>query len=826
MSDLHDPAVLATEARWVRALARGLVVDDALADDLAQDAWVAALQRAEPVVAWRAWCASVVRRRLFERRREEAARAARERHGARGEALPSTVEMVERAATHQSLVEAVLALEEPYRTTVLWRYFEDLSPRAIAQRSGIPVATVHTRLARARERLRARLDREHGGDRTAWMSALVPFAPGSAHSMALGGTLLKTSTKVVAAVLLVLGTAAVVWQFGPEEVRPGAGQGARLELEHAADAEPLAAPEEGLAAVAADAERRRSTEFEAAQAITPVTAPAVVARTLRGRVIDHRGQGLSGVRLRTSPSRSGADETLASGAGGRFEIANAGELDLVHSDDARWTTVLAGSGKAAREALVVVAPRIELAGRVVDELGAGVRGADVTIDVPRAFGSDFDVPLDGAVGLAWRTSTDTEGAFALAEVPALDVARILVAAGGFEPSAEAVPAVTTRDLVVVLRRGPTSHARVRGIVVDARGAFVRDARVAAGSQTTLSDSAGRFELDLEQHPRPTRVTAVKRGLAPAFHELAAADTQGEIVLRLEETLLAISGRVLDGAGRPVAGARVWLEDATYFGFVGARPVHVETLVARDDAPLWSFATTTDEGAFRIDGLLDREYHVAAIEERTLLRADRPAVRAGERDLVLRLPADELHPRVHGQVVDMDGQGVGSVRVQVQRPGITIELPGGGTFDEWAHRAPLETDAEGRFELLDVPKKGAELFANGEPILFQGLRVEDIGDPLDVRLAVHRRMHLRVELDPPLERADSASVLDGDGAPVILRVMRGETSFTNRRTELVDGRSHVLSLSDAARTLVLSKAGVEVARIPIVLVRGETNVVRW
>lgn len=77
MSDLHDPAILATEARWVRALAHGLVVDDALADDLAQDAWVAALQCAEPIVAWRAWCAAVVRRHLLERRREEAARAAR-----------------------------------------------------------------------------------------------------------------------------------------------------------------------------------------------------------------------------------------------------------------------------------------------------------------------------------------------------------------------------------------------------------------------------------------------------------------------------------------------------------------------------------------------------------------------------------------------------------------------------------------------------------------------------------------------------------------------------------------------------------------------------
>jgi len=39
--------------------------------------------------------------------------------------------------------------------------------------AGVPVATVHTRLSRALEKLRARLDREHGGKRRAW---LVPVA--------------------------------------------------------------------------------------------------------------------------------------------------------------------------------------------------------------------------------------------------------------------------------------------------------------------------------------------------------------------------------------------------------------------------------------------------------------------------------------------------------------------------------------------------------------------------------------------------------------------------------------------------------------------------
>jgi hypothetical protein len=69
----------------------------------------------------------------------------------------------------------VLALEEPYRETVLLRYFENLPPRAIARRLAVPVETVRTRLKRALETLRARLDRDYGA-RGAWSLALVPFA--------------------------------------------------------------------------------------------------------------------------------------------------------------------------------------------------------------------------------------------------------------------------------------------------------------------------------------------------------------------------------------------------------------------------------------------------------------------------------------------------------------------------------------------------------------------------------------------------------------------------------------------------------------------------
>src|SRR5262245_10505070 len=198
MTDVPDLSSLAAQTRWVRALARELVLDPALADDLAQDAWVAAVESGHDLGALkRGWFGTVLRRRLFERRREQAARTERETRSARREELPSTLAMVERAAIQRDLVQAVLDLDEPYRTTVLWRFFEELEAREIAERAGIPVATVHTRLARALEKLRARLDREHRGERDAWMPALALVANrgGSGHAV-LGTLLMKTSTKI------------------------------------------------------------------------------------------------------------------------------------------------------------------------------------------------------------------------------------------------------------------------------------------------------------------------------------------------------------------------------------------------------------------------------------------------------------------------------------------------------------------------------------------------------------------------------------------------------------------------------------------------------
>src|SRR5262245_48236445 len=138
-------AALLADASWVRALARALVADAATADDLAQETLLAALERGgDESPMPRRWLAAVLRNLARRAHRGDARRAARESATARPEALPSAHELVERAEGLRRLVALVLALEEPYRSTVLLRYVEELSPSEIAARQRVPVATVKT----------------------------------------------------------------------------------------------------------------------------------------------------------------------------------------------------------------------------------------------------------------------------------------------------------------------------------------------------------------------------------------------------------------------------------------------------------------------------------------------------------------------------------------------------------------------------------------------------------------------------------------------------------------------------------------------------------
>src|SRR5688572_28629426 len=210
------PEALLAQASWLRGLARGLVAEDEV-DDVCQEALLAALRGPprEPD-SLRAWCVSVVRKLAAQVHRGHARRVRRERRAAHPEALPSTVELVERVALQHGVVAAVLDLNEPYRSAVLWRFFEDLPPLQIAQRLHAPVETVRTWQKRGLALLRRRLDGEWG-DRKAWVVPLAglarigdpPTVIGAAAALTAGALTMGIKLKVALGAGVLVGVAAL-----------------------------------------------------------------------------------------------------------------------------------------------------------------------------------------------------------------------------------------------------------------------------------------------------------------------------------------------------------------------------------------------------------------------------------------------------------------------------------------------------------------------------------------------------------------------------------------------------------------------------------------
>lgn len=216
---VHDPVALLEHSEWVRALARTLVRDPVVAEDVVQETWLAALRQPPPGDRpARAWLAAVARNVARQFGRAQSRRDRREAASARSEALPSDQELGERVALQQWVVDEVMGLDEPYRHTILLRFFEGLPPRDIALRMGIPLETVKSRLRRGLERLRGRMDSARGPGGVRGVLALLPLTTPTPTSAVGAGALLmgkKSLALVAVALVLFVGGWWVVGLLGP-----------------------------------------------------------------------------------------------------------------------------------------------------------------------------------------------------------------------------------------------------------------------------------------------------------------------------------------------------------------------------------------------------------------------------------------------------------------------------------------------------------------------------------------------------------------------------------------------------------------------------------
>jgi RNA polymerase sigma factor (sigma-70 family) len=145
-------------------LARWLTRDEHEAEDLVQEAYLRALKSFAGFhgADGRAWLLMIVRNTCYtwlERKRARGPGSTFDEkiHGAQDDTLnPETLLL--RKEDRESVQQAVEALPVELREVVVLRELEGLSYKEIAAIANIPIGTVMSRLARARDRLQVQLD--------------------------------------------------------------------------------------------------------------------------------------------------------------------------------------------------------------------------------------------------------------------------------------------------------------------------------------------------------------------------------------------------------------------------------------------------------------------------------------------------------------------------------------------------------------------------------------------------------------------------------------------------------------------------------------------
>lgn len=565
MADTRVPTSeqLLAEMGWVRQLARALIKDAALADDVAQEAWIVAAEQQpatdQPV---RPWLARVVKNLIHTGRRSDARRMHRESayDGTRTERTPA--ELIERLQLQRAVADEVLALAEPYRSTVLLHFVDGHSSAEIARRLGIPDGTVRRRLKVALDQLRAALAKRTDQPERGWLAALVPFASSSNSpptSSAIGAIAMKKLIAIGIVLLLFLGGGfALFWRH----------RSASLDANSASSSSTIA-HQRGSGGDGGDSSERMTA--------LPAWVPQSGAppRRIAGRVVFH-GQPIAGARValgfevfgevgtfrntpkdvsvmgvlqRVAEVRSGADGTFDFGVqpATRFTVSASAEK---YSTGA--VVVDNANPKSTSDHLIVslTACEIELSGVVSDASGGVITKAAISVD-----------GVDG-------TESAANGSYRVCVAPkvimGMPTVEVRVEADGYGTTHEAVLAVGNIHHNFLL----VPEAVLVGRVMTTSGEAVEGARVVASAEPqeiphhvasgyAYTDKDGRFRI-ARLAPGAFQLMAHVKGSSTAPIPVFAqpATTSREIQLLLDSKPLArVRGHVFK-ANVPAGGVQI------------------------------------------------------------------------------------------------------------------------------------------------------------------------------------------------------------------------------------------------------------------------------
>lgn len=773
---------LARHARWIRRLSGALLRDEAAAEDLAQETWLAALKRPPGGGRLRPWLREVARNFARRHQRGTARRAARE-ESARAPSEPEAPDaFAERLEAEQRVTRELAALAEPFRSTLMARYYDELEPAEIAARLGLPGGTVRWRLSRGLALLRERLDRAHGGDRRAWSLALVPLArqggatgAGALTTTAvLSGLLAMNVLKlsVAAAALLVLGLSlsgvlpAPLSLFAARET-PLAVDFRPLQLERGPDAAvapvaeaPVFAPERVALPVSLES--------------TPATPSAASEATLDVRLLG-QGRALAGgslvVRLASErfEARAGSDGLASS----TFALAEPSAKVRVELHAFGYASVareaVCEAGRTTHLGRIELVPGGAVSGRIVDERGVGLADVLLTLGSLEDPYPQLEMArLEPPSGEVPSATSDAGGSFRLLGAPA-GMVRLWGHAKGYlasySPPLEVRAGQESGGIELVLASLAPEN-RLRGIVLDPSGGPVPGARLefrhslSGGSRVQSgekkADAAGRFEFLLAADARTTLTAHDPEGRHGPATLADLANGERELVLALREVrrveLLVESG------------GEAWLG-----------PYALELRSA--------------DGETRLGGLARAEHpegRAAFVlpDEPFLVRVLASGHRVGELGpldptrvgAALRCALEPVAGLAG--IVTSGGVPAGGVRVKLQKavaPDTELEA-NGYRLRVWPEVLDeVRSDAEGRFLL--TPRAAGSYYVRAEPTTGAAAELGPIevderlwGAPLELQLgaggAIEGRVRLEGDADP---EGAIVGITRGDGGERTQRV---------------------------------------------------------
>ena len=746
---------LERHGRLLHRIARDLLGDATLAEDVVQETRLTALAEGRPCnsLEGHSWLRAV----LINKTRQILRRQALEERGKERVAQASVTQATPDAELEKhELIElvgrALHSLAEPYRTTLIARYYEGLTASAIAARTKETASTVRTRIQRGLARLRSLLD-EVNPERT-WRRALLPFATLPGHGLRQASTAVLLGASLLLAGLVSLSVLSNTLPHEAPDPMPS-----ELHLKPAANE--IAEDSGGAITV-----RRQPRADREADSQRPGSSVPVQELWFKGLVLGRDGkrvphaillgkQGPSYRALTKTNVRGEFDirvpylglESLIATAPGRAPSAP-------HRFDMQVPPPLPEPAYPTRLTFLLQGKGTQLFGIVRSEEGIPLAG--ITVRAGKAGNRGNRTLEDTSLAAPLQTTTNAQGEFAFEGLPL----------AGLEVFARSANHASTRAFVT----GDRSQENPLELTLKP-GYFV-EGHVTNSFRKGDLDS---IEIRSLRDPQTPATTANEDGsfrlgpLQAGKHELLARCPSGA------EARTVIRG----AAGDALTWDPILTHEHSVRGTLrdenGAPLYNHEIRVTNDSwPPFLSAARTDEEGRFAVPGVLRDTYLVTAWDPATAplpLLVEGPHEFSTDRLALVLTTSPEKHASLTIDIEESAGQ--------VGRQGVPLYLRR-RRWNGWLHGLgmgiPLGHAGSGSsFEFKDLPPGNYEVVAAGARVGFATL------DTFELRPGAQE-----LSLSPPpsltptsfhaaqpgetiahwlLERLDEpVRIASGDGAP--------------------------------------------------------------